>query len=89
MPTVPYDRSGLIDHVRHGVLNSLREILATRGTGGWLDNSIAELSDGQKMPMADYISRFAEHVQECDMTPDDCVTIRETLSGLNEQFASA
>ena len=41
------------------------------------------------MPMADYISGFAERVQECDMTDDDCVKIWQALSGLNEQFAAA
>ena len=86
---LPSDRSALIDRVRQGVLESLRKILATRGTGGWLDNSIVELSNGQQMPMADYISGFAERVQECDMTDDDCVKIRQALSGLNEQFAAA
>ncbi len=85
----PSSRSALIDRVRNGVLESLRKILATRGTGGWLDSSTVELSNGQQMPMADYISGFAQHVQECDMTDDDCVKIREALSGLNEQFASA
>jgi hypothetical protein len=86
---LPSDRSALIDRVRNGVLESLRKILATRGSGGWLDSSTVELSNGRQMSMADYISGFAKHVQECDMTDDDCVRIREALCGLNEQFASA